>query len=302
MNKIAAALVALFALALATSAAAQAPAPSATAPDASVTILAEGFEGAWPGAGWTVTDLSNDGYDRKWGKDDFKPHTDVYSAWPAAAGAHRVDPATGAYPNNLNSRMVYGPFDLSDALSAKLTFWLWAETEADYDYLYLGSSPDGTNYNEESTWEGTLDWDEVEVDLTKYAGDPSVWVRWDFVSDFDTALAGPFIDDVTITKTTLDAPVVSITRSGSNINLDWPDVASAASYEVWRATNAPYFTPGATCAGNADCASVTASAWTHNGGSGSASTNYTYVVRSVSGAVKSKISNRVAEFDFTLVR
>jgi hypothetical protein len=284
-----------------------APDEPGAAPVSWQTILSEGFEGSWPGSGWTVTDLSGDGYDRKWGKEDFKPRTGSYSAWPASAGTHRVDASVGFYPENMNTRMVYGPFDLSDATAAELHFWLWTEIDADYDWLYLGSSANGSSYSEEGTWEGTLDWSEIVIDLSSYAGDSSVWVRWDFASDDSVALAGPFVDDVTISKDVLDPPAVSISRSGSNVTLQWPAVAGATSYEVWWGTNTPYFGVGANCATTpASCTVINAPtnppSFTQAGGSGNTTNNHTYLVRAVSGISKSAPSNRTGEFDYALTR
>ena len=159
-------------------------------------------------------------------------------------------------------------------------------------------------------WEGTLAWSEIVVDLTRYAGDPSVWLRWDFVSDFsnDLPLAGPFIDSITISKSPLAAPVVSIAREGvSDIKLQWPAVTDATSYEVWWGVNNPGFSPRASCADTpTSCKAVTSASYVHTGAGGSPADNYTYIVRAIkavaNGAVRSAFSDRVGEFDFELTR
>lgn len=308
MNKLAhsaSALAVLLLLALtlaATPLAAQAPTGDPTlTPAGWQTITAQGFEGAFPVSGWTITDVSNDGWERFWGRDDFKPHGGTWSAWPASGGAAAVDPEFNPYPNNMNTRMIYGPFDLSDALAAKVTFWLWLETETEYgDSAYFGISRDGSLYSEYATWEGTFDWTEIPVDLATYVGDNSVWVRWDFYSDSSIALGGAFVDDITIEKQVLDAPAVTISRSGSNIVLSWAPVDGATGYQVWWGVNAPYFTPGSTCPA-ATCAISTGVSYPH-ANPVDAANNYTYVVLAVKGAVRSAPTNRVGEFDFNLTR
>ncbi len=155
------------------------------------TLMSQGFEGTWPSAGWSVKGLGDVG-PSYWGKASYQKHAGTYSVWPAAAGPGAITPGAGiVYPDNLSSQMIYGPFDLSAAKTAELHFWLTAEIEVGWDdYLYVGTSATGTNdYFAEGRWDGSLDWNEVVVDLTKYAGDSSVWVRWDFLSDTPSAWA-----------------------------------------------------------------------------------------------------------------
>ncbi len=272
------------------------------APAGWLTVMSEGFEGTFPGAKWTVTDNSNDGYQRYWGKEDFKPHTGSYSAWPASAGANAVDPAKSVYPNNMDTRMVYGPFDLSNALQAQLSFWLWWDIEVENDSMTYYVSADGVTFEPIATWEGQGDWSEITFDLIDYLGDSSVWVRWDFYSDYSVGLGGAFVDDVSISQRVLDAPVVTIKLSGANVTLEWPAVTDAASYEVWWGTNAPYFTPGVSCSAAPNCATVVApqQSFVHQGASGGTGSNYTYQVRAVTGTARSSESARVGEFDFAL--
>lgn len=288
--------------------AAQIASPAAAqAPDAAQTLVEEGFEGTFPGNGWAVFDVSNDGYTRFWGKDAFKPHSGSASAWPASGGPDAVDPTTQPYPDDMNTQMVYGPFDFSNAIAGEVRFWLWLETETEYgDSAYIGVSADGNIFSEKGMWEGSLDWSEIVVDLSDYLGDNSVWVRWDFFSDPSIGIlsGGAFIDDIRITRQLLDPPVVTITRSDSNIILNWPAVAEATAYEVWRGVNAPYFTPGTDCAASPSCTVVNAPAhaYTHTGGSGSTASNYAYAVLAVKGTARSTPSKRLGEFDFSLVR
>lgn len=268
-------------------------------------IMTEDFEGPWPSSGWTVADISNDGYQRYWGRDDFKAYTGAWSVWPASGGAHAVDPEFNVYPDNMDTHMVYGPFNLSDAIDAEVTFSLWYEIEVEYDYFSMAASANGSNYTGLGWWEDTSGgvWEDVTISLADFVGNASVWVRWDFSSDDSVGLGGAFMDNITISKKLLDAPTVSISRNGSDIVLSWPRVDGATAYEVWWAANAPYFTPGSNCdASPANCKKVTTLSCTHTGASGSTADNYFYVVLAVKDSVKSVASDRVGEFDFGLVR
>jgi hypothetical protein len=127
-----------------------------------ITITTENFELAWPSAGWSVSDLSNDGYDRRWDDDNYRARPDPndpspWAAWPARGGTHGRDPVAGNddYFNNMNTRMQYGPFDLSDAAVAEVSFWLWREFPNTSDYLVLEASHDGIAFQELTRWNTT---------------------------------------------------------------------------------------------------------------------------------------------------
>jgi hypothetical protein len=108
---------------------------SVAAPDGWTTIMSENFEGGFPGPGWTVfdTDGANNG-EYYWDDNSYRPFLGSWSAWPANGGANAIAPPAN-YPNNMDSWMVYGPFDLSDAVDARLTFFYWLSTEVDYDWF-----------------------------------------------------------------------------------------------------------------------------------------------------------------------
>lgn len=171
-------------------------------PEGWQTIKTEGFEGSFPNSGWTVADLSNDGYERYWGRDDHKPHTGSWSAWPAKGGANGLDPQFYYYPNNMYSWMIYGPFDLSNAVDAQTVFYLWREIEIGYDWVFFGVSADNTDYYG-YFWDGYAGWTEMTVGYGDWVGDSTVWVAWVFFSDNVVYDDGPFVDDITISKNVL---------------------------------------------------------------------------------------------------
>ncbi|MBI1878742.1 MAG: hypothetical protein HYR94_11055 [Chloroflexi bacterium] len=153
------------------------------------TITYEGFEGAFPTGGWAVYDTSNDGYERYWNDTSHLAYHEVWSAWPATGGADRLDPETDLYPNNMDTWMIYGPFDLSDASDAQTVFYLWRAIEPTYDGVFFGVSADGTDFYGYS-WDGTVDWELEDINFRNienewgisFLGDSTVWAGWYFHS------------------------------------------------------------------------------------------------------------------------
>jgi hypothetical protein len=93
--------------------------------------------------------------------------------------------------------------------------------------------------------------------------------------------------------------------SSSDVKLTWPAVTGADRYEIWFAANKPYFTPGSNCASPAPyaCQTVTGTSLT-TAALGSTTNNYTYVAKAVNacGGASGSLSNRVGEFEFSLVK
>jgi hypothetical protein len=162
-------------------------------------IKEETFEGVFPNAGWTLIDAnSSDGKEYLWDDDDYRRHRGYWAAWPANGGVDGYDPATNPrYPPNMASWMIYGPFDLSDARAARVSFWLWRQIEVRFDRLFFGISPDCHIFYGWQ-WDGTADWQEMQFGLDSYLGDSSVWVGWLFESDSTVQYEGPWVDDILI--------------------------------------------------------------------------------------------------------
>lgn len=174
-------------------------------------ITTEGFEGIFPSTGWTVRDLSNDGYERYW--DDaiywdgtaYRAHSGYWAAWPARGGADGYSPSTNNnYSNNMDTRMVYGPFDLSNAVYGYTRFWLWRDMEQTWDWVALEASHTGNDndFQELSRWTGSSanNWEQPDAWLTNYVGDNSVWLAWRFHSDYSITAQGTWVDEIEIWK------------------------------------------------------------------------------------------------------
>jgi hypothetical protein len=166
-------------------------------------VKSESFEGAFPNTYWSVSDNNpGDGREYFWDDDDYRPHNGSWAAWPAKGGANGLDPASSPYPPNMNTWMVYGPINLSTATAFEVDFWMWLNTQSNYDFLYFGASHDGTNFNNDLSWSGTAGWQEYRIRLDNYAGDDSVWVGWQFTSNGSVQYEGAWVDDILIRKYT----------------------------------------------------------------------------------------------------
>ena len=170
------------------------------------TLMSEGFEGAFPGAGWTVSGMYF------WDERDCNVHGGSYSAW-AIGGSSGAGFACGAnYPNNLQSAMTYGPFNLTGYTAAELEFWYWFNTEPAYDYFRVFASPDGSSWiNVVNRTGSSGGWQQQVVDLKPYVGDSSVWIRFAFDTDVkDTYTEGVYVDDIVVRA---QAPLTANYRS-----------------------------------------------------------------------------------------
>jgi len=185
------------------------------------TIMSENFEGTFPSGLWTLYGNPT------WGKDDYKPQSGVYSAWCATSGSLGRDPAKKNYANNMNAWMVYGPFDLTGAVGAELSFNYWLNSETNADFFQWFASTDGNNFYGQQT-SGNSGWANIKFDLSSVPGlgnvcnQPSVWIAFKFVSDSAIAYKGAFVDDVVLQKTA--APILPPSITGIS-----PDKASAGT-------------------------------------------------------------------------
>lgn len=174
--------------------------------------MTEGFEGAWPATGWTLSDQSStDGGEFKWGARSCHPHTGSSAGWSVGGGVQGSLLNCGAsYASNLNTWARYGPFDLSNATSASLKIYFWGTTEYDseckYDYFYVGHSADGNSFNGSrgcgSMTNGTEGngYYSFTLDLAPRLGLSQVYVALLMVSDSSVSAGGVMIDDIVLTS------------------------------------------------------------------------------------------------------
>lgn len=174
-----------------------------------VDLLADGFEGAFPGA-WLLFD--NDGATNGeiyWDATSFRSLAGSNSAWCAGGGPDAI--ADGSpYANNMNSWMVAGPYDLTDASSGFWQFDYWIKSESGADNFLFLVSTDGVSFNGYQSSGNSLGWVSGSIDFVSdpgignITGNPNVYFAFIFLSDADTTDEGVYVDEVLIQKTTSD--------------------------------------------------------------------------------------------------
>lgn len=181
-------------------------------------VMSENFEGGWPAVGWDLDDYSDsDGGEFLWGKRSCHPHTGSFAGWAVGGGAQGGTLlCSGTYPNNTYTWAVYGPFNLSNATAATLTYSYWGRTEfelsCNYDLFFVGSSVDNYNFSG-STYCG--DWTngttgngyyQGSLNLSNRLGQNQVWVAFVLSTDSVVVDIGITIDDVILDVTEVGQP------------------------------------------------------------------------------------------------
>jgi immune inhibitor A len=98
------------------------------------------------------------------------------------------------------NRSLVRDINLAGATSASLSTWASYEIEEGFDYLYAEVSTDGVSWAKvaEPITGGDLSWSQLTFDLSAYAGQ-AIKFRFRYQTDGGVHLAGPFLDDVTVT-------------------------------------------------------------------------------------------------------
>ncbi len=112
-----------------------------------------------------------------------------------------TDSPGGDYPNYANTTTtLVNPIDLTGHSQATLSFDLWRDTEAGYDYLYVEASGDGGDtWSRVGSYDGTSTaWSNEFIDLTSFAGSSALKIRFILHSDSYVTRDGAYIDNVAI--------------------------------------------------------------------------------------------------------
>lgn len=207
-------------------------------------LFDEGFEGAFPQSGCIAfDDNSSDGYERYWGADNDRPLIGSKAGWPAKGGADGVEPNGFSYPDNLDSWLVCGPFDLSQADKFIVQYSYWHEIpDIIGDSFFFGISTDGTTFQGGASVGTTPSWIVKREHIQGVAGNNSVWVAWVFESDNNGAFGeGAWIDDLQIWRYNTPATVCGNVDPGDK-GIVLPPYDPTANGEV------PIIRPGDTLA------------------------------------------------------
>lgn len=196
------------------------------------TVFSETFESGI-GPGWIVTDTSAaDGGEYTWGAGSFEPSSPVTAAWCVGGGADgsSLTPGVDDYPDHVDSWLIYGPVELTDAWDAYVQFSWWMEASRTPDggdwlgwCVLTGPRELGTaECAYVSTSVGA--WMRGVIPLGAHLPTPPgptdpVWIGFRFVSDGDgQAGLGAFVDDVELRVNRgyrLFVPMVLATASAS---------------------------------------------------------------------------------------
>lgn len=169
-----------------------------------ITIMSQNFEGIFPSGLWQTGHPSNY-VDAYWDDSNCLSYAGSKSGFCAAAGTAAIT-CNQLYPNNMFAYMIYGPFDLSDADNAEMTFYHWINSEFNYDVLAIGASLDGVNF-----WGGTASgnsngWLSNTFDLTNVynlgnlCGQSQVWIGFYFITNYSVRNFGAYIDNIVLRK------------------------------------------------------------------------------------------------------
>ena len=178
------------------------------------TIMFEDAEGDFPGANnWLAYDGNADGGSDYWDDVNCKTYSGAWSLWSAGAGSSAD---CTQYDNNMNSWMIYGPFDLRGATSASLSFYYWNMSEQNYDQLLWLASSDGSSFSGFKTSGDSGGWRNENMNLSSYIGDSSVWIAFAFQSDSSVTGEGAYLDNISLTKSSQSPPDLTLDSGAIN--------------------------------------------------------------------------------------
>lgn len=119
-----------------------------------------------------------------------------------------TDSPAGNYVEDLDLSLTSIEFSLASVTDATLTFWHHYDIEEDWDYGLIEVSADGgISWTELDGFTGMqTSWTREVVDLSSYAGSPSVRIRFRLCTDFSITYDGWYVDDVEVSDSALVNP------------------------------------------------------------------------------------------------
>ncbi len=147
--------------------------------------------------------------------------TDPENYYSAPSALTHLSPS-----DNEDAWAITGPFDFSGGTS----YILWANyywnLESNFDYLYVDVSTDGAAWTTYASLTGSRQ-GYLYADLSSWAGNPEVWVRYRLVTDDDIQSDGVIIDDLRIESDVAPAEYGYQYMSGTSMAT--PHVSGAAA-------------------------------------------------------------------------
>jgi len=174
--------------------------------------------------------------------------TDDTSIWsdPYHSPTHSMwfgDESTGTFDTGLQEygELVSYPIDLSSYGDTILEFYHWREGEGgSYDVSYVYISIDGINWDllYQSSSAYIAPWEQVSLDISGYAGNPSVQLRFyfDTLDGIGNDYRGWLVDDIEILGTpflTITAPdSTSVWETGTSQSITWTSTGSSSDVKL----------------------------------------------------------------------
>ena len=166
------------------------------------------------------------------------------TAQSVSPGNAVTDSPGRAYNNNTDeSLQLTAPLNLSAATAPVLRFYHQHELESGYDFGLVEASIDGAVWQAvpAGTFTGNLgNWTRVQLDLSGYAGQPAVYLRFKLSTDVSVIRDGWYLDDVYVGEAPI-APALSAPTVNSQtlIDLSWSAAsgrigATIIAYRIYR--------------------------------------------------------------------
>ena len=178
--------------------------------------LEEGFE-TWPPAGWTLDPATGNG------------------AWLQGAGTTHgpgsvVEGTSAAWFNDYDyssgtaGTMTSPAIDLTAGVAPRVSFWYWDSGSSDFITVLV--STDNTTFTSVYTTATTVTpWTEIIVDLTAYAGNATVYIRFAAVSVWGTS--NPHIDAFSVSEAPT-GPVIGLSTAAIDFGGVMPGMSADA--------------------------------------------------------------------------
>ncbi len=164
-------------------------------------------------------------------------------SWAADAGVATDSPSDN-YTNNTDSALTLAsPLDFSSATNSALLFTHRYAIEPVYDTATVEASIDGgSNWNELDVYSGNQSaWATEQLDLSSFAGEASVVLRFRLQTDDSVVHDGWTLDDVLVDEVPGQAVITNVTAQGfRSVRVEWtaPSGLAIQSYKVYRSMSA----------------------------------------------------------------
>lgn len=161
------------------------------------------------------------------------------------SGANAWTDSPGAYYGNQKdlSLTQSASVSLAGATNPQLVFWHKYQIEQDFDFGHVELSTDGgANWPTRlASFSGISGWKREQIDLTFYAGQTDVRIRFRLVTDKNGRQDGWTIDDMAIAEPPVAVATLTVSNpTASSLDLSWTKNLDTdfAAYKIYRSTAA----------------------------------------------------------------